>query len=173
MRNFLIIILLASCSLGFSQSKKPSIRFLSDSVMMGELVEVELLYKHSKELEVLFPDSSFNYEPFEFVEKKLFTTRSEDSVSLDCTIYILQTFELDSRQGLHLGVTLFSTKDSFKVYSNSDSVYLKEMILQMPDTVRLVANTEFLEVEKEFNYPYFLIGLGILGLGGLISVFVF
>lgn len=173
MRKLLFLVLFIHYSVVFSQNNQPIIRFFSDSVMLGELVEIELLYQHPKELEVLFPDSTFNFAPFEFVEKKLFVTKTTDSLSVDCTIYIIQTFELEKVQELTLGATIFSTKDSVFISSNTASVFLKEMIQQLPDTLNLIANTDFAPVETEFNYPYFLIGLGIIVFLGIILFFVF
>ena len=131
MRKLIFIVSIFCTVLAIAQNQKPQLRFITDSVMLGELVEVELTYHHPKEFEVLFPDSTFDYKPFEFVKKKLFTTRSNDSISSDCTIYLLQTFELDHVQDLQLGVTMFTSKDSFIVSTNSDSVFLKEISLSL------------------------------------------
>jgi hypothetical protein len=148
--------------LPFTILAQPSITFSKDSIKIGEEVKLTMVFRHSPTQEVFFPDSTYNFAPFEYVSRLNFPTRTVDTISTDCTIYTLQTFELDPKQWITLQATILSGKDSIEIPSNEAFIWLQEVITEMPDSLDLKANTEFLEVKKQFNYPYFIIATSIL-----------
>ncbi len=175
---FLLLVLLGCLSCFGQQNKssnvsKPRLRFMQDSVMLGQPLKAQLIYEHDKDLEVLFPDSSFDFGTFEFYQRQTYTTFTEDSISSDCTIYEFQTFELDPVQTLQMNVLIFTKNDSFFVKSNYDTVRLVEVVQQFSDTTSLKETTNFEEVDLEVNYPYILIGLGIVAVAVLLGILLF
>jgi hypothetical protein len=50
---------------------------------------------------------------------------------------------------------------------------LIKVIQEIPENPELKENAEFVNIHKQFNYPYLLIGLGILGIMGLIVMLFF
>ena len=51
-------------------------------------------------MEVIFPDSSYNFSPFEWVSKEYFPTHTNESGSLDSVVYTLTCFDLAPVQQL-------------------------------------------------------------------------
>lgn len=161
-----------------AQDVEPEGRFLTDSVKIGESIPYALWVKYPRTLDVFFPDSLHNFAPFEFESKRYFPTRSDSLYSYDSTVYFVSTFEIDSTQRLKLPVYLVTDADSATLYSPSDSVFLVHMVAEVPDTVSAEAaplkeNTIYKRVFLQFNYPYWLIGLGIFLLLAVIGYLSF
>lgn len=154
------------------QELKPIGFFLKDSVKIGESVPYSLSYKDRKNRPVIFPDSLYNFSPFELLKKEYFDTQSDDINSIDSAVYYLATFEIDTVQRLNLPVFLFTGSDSIELYSIMDSIILDQVVTQMPDSVSLAETSAYMPVSLEFNYPYWVIGLIILGVVALIVTLV-
>ncbi len=168
---FLILCLLTSPAI--SQRLKPEGKFLVDSLRIGEEIPYSLSIKYPVDLEVVFPDSNFNYSPFEFVRKEFFISSLDSTQVTDSVIYHLASFEIDPVQKISLPVFLLVDGDSTRITSAVDSIYLIEMVEAVPDSVALKEDVAFINVNKAFNYPYMLIGLGVLLAVVLIVYFVF
>ncbi|QNH63568.1 hypothetical protein [Hymenobacter sediminicola] len=156
-------------------AETPKGRFLRPTTRIGEIIEYELSYRHEPGLNVIFPDSTATYAPFEYVGKKYQPTRTRQGISLDRTVYQLRTFSLDSVQRLQLPVTILRGRDTLLVPSTVANVTLKRAVPQLADgaTPTLRQNTVLLPVKPAFNYPYWLAGatLLLLVLGGAALVF--
>jgi len=142
-------------------------RFSSDSVQIGKPIEYYLSVHHPEHTNLLFPDSSFSFSPFEFQKKKITVTQTKNGVSVDSVIYFLATYEIDSLQRLKLPVFVVTGKDCTQVYSNTDTVYLKHLVKSIPDSVALnqlplKSNTHYLDVRWNLNYILLAIGSGLL-----------
>lgn len=141
-------------------------RFLRDTVKIGEEVPYSLSVSYPRSYNIIFPDSGYNYRPFEYHHREYFRTMSDSSTSFDSAVYYLSTFEIDTVQYLQLPVYINQTGDSSEVFSRADSIYLFHVIQVMPDSVKLKENTAFLKVRNLFNYPLFLL------IGGIIIVLI-
>lgn len=173
MRGFFLGILLIIAFGGKSQQLIPKGEFLVDSIKIGEPVPYALSINYPVDFEVIFPDSNFNYTPFEFVRKEYFASKSDSISVTDSVVYHITTFEIDPIQSVALPVFMISDGDSTSIYSKVDSIYLLEMVPVMPDTVALKEDVAFVNVNRAFNYPYLLIGIGILIVVLAISYFAF
>lgn len=149
--------------------------FIPDSVMIGDEVAYYLTATYPKKLQLLFPDSTHIYQPFEFQKKYYFSTQTRDSISYDSAVYSLSTYEVDLVQHLQLPVYVLHPQDCTIVLSSRDSVFLKELVTNsVPDTLKaenlpLVSNTAYTPVDWLVNYPllsYLAGGLLLLSLVG-------
>lgn len=175
-RNRYIVLLLALIGLSFvhtSQAQKPVFRFLSDSVSFGQPIQAVLYCRHDPAEELLFPDSSFNYFPFEFVDKRYFPTQTIGNESLDSVVYTLRTFEDTSLYSLALPVFLFQEKDTLRILSNMDDVAFEPFIKNPSDTLKLISNTTLLPLERDFNYLIYLLILASLLVFALLVYLLF
>jgi hypothetical protein len=130
------------------------------SVKVGEYINYALVATYPEDMELRFPDSSYNYASFEFIKKIYFPTVTKDKLSTDSTIYQLATYELDSIQRLALPVYVLKNGDTTLVYTEVDSVMIQPILVTLPDTIKLIANTDYNAVRQLFNYPYLIIGAG-------------
>lgn len=110
---------------------------------------------------LIFPDSLYDFSPFEYISKTAFFTKSDSIKSFDSVVYYLSTFEIDPIQKLALPVFLTSPGDSTSYYAQEDSILLQQLITQMPDSIAFKANSEYANVKLDFNYPYLIFGLSI------------
>ncbi len=150
-------------SFGKAAGNLPVGFFHRDSVKIGQIIPYTLYYQHSSNQEIIFPDSVFSFAPFEFVSKTFFPTRTKGDVSTDSAIYMLRTFDLAPVQHLQIPVFVWQKGDTAQIKPLADSVYLQEMVTGIPQNlVSLKTHTELQEVRKRFNYPYVLIGLGLV-----------
>lgn len=146
-----------TCSL--AQEIKPKGYFLSDSIKIGEPINYTLAVKYPRNMQIIFPDSTYNYYPFEYISKSYSKTQSDSLFSYDSVSYTLTSFEIDSILPLALPVFIITDNDSLAIHADENSIYLKELITTAPDTLQVKSNTEYREVPIGFNYPYILIGL--------------
>ncbi|RAK63518.1 hypothetical protein DLM85_21185 [Hymenobacter edaphi] len=134
-------------------------RFVTPTVRVGELVEYELTFRHAPGLNVIFPDSTAAFKPFEYVRRRYWPTRTRQGLSLDRCRYVLRTFALDSVQQLRLPVTVLRGRDSVLVYGTPASVRLVRTAPALPAEAELPPlrqDTALLPLEARFNYPYWL-----------------
>ncbi len=141
--------------------------FLEDSIKIGISSPYVLTAKYPINKDVVFPDSLYDYKPFELGEKIYFPTKSDTKYSYDSAVYYLTTFEIDSVQYYQLPVYMVSGNDSMKILVVRDSILLTQLVKEIPDSVAaeampLIENTTFKNVRLAFNYPYLIAGLCLL-----------
>jgi hypothetical protein len=170
-----LLLIIATLVFAQAQTNTPSAwkgiipygKFLSDTIKVGMPVQYVLSLTHPPDMEIIFPDSSYNFTPFEWVKKEYFPTRTDATGSTDSVVYILTTFETDSLQKLSLPVFIIASQDCTAVYASIDSVYLQRLITSPADTLQPVTNTEYFPVELYFNYTNLLailVGVSMLSL---------
>jgi len=147
--------------------------FLKDSVKIGEPVLYSLSIEYPIDADVVFPDSLFNFSPFELNQKDYFFTRSDYSFSFDSAIYNLSTFEIDSVQFLRLPVFLILDNDSLTLRPDIDSIVLNHVVTQMPDSLAFLENTVYRETVLQFNYPYLIAGIIVLVVLSILIYLIF
>lgn len=136
--------------------------FAHDSIRIGEPVNFIFYYKHRPGEEVIFPDSTYNFKPFEFAGKKFFATATKNGWSRDSVIYTLRSFSIEPVQTLSLPVYLLRRRDTLTISSEPQQVYLKQLVAGPPDPQQLQAHTRLAPIEKRFNLAYWLIGIGLV-----------
>ncbi len=175
MRNsyfYIGLLLVLSISVK-GQIVQPKSSFNKDSIKIGEEVVYSLSIRYLNTKDVVFPDSLYNFTPFELNKKVSFVTKSDSIFSLDSAVYHLTTFELDTVQRLNLPVFMVTDGDSLEVFGGPDSIILNQVVTSFPDSVALLANTTYSNVPLNFNYPYLIVGVAAITLVGLIMFFVF
>jgi len=166
MRQLTIILVFLASNI-FAQQIKPRSQFLEDSIKIGQPVGFSMAISYPKEIDVVFPDSLYDFSPYELVDKTFIPTQTDSSYSYDSAVYFLNSFEIDKVQKFKLPIFVLNGSDSTIIYANEDSVFLKELVEEVPDSVSaeaapLIENTRFINVPLEFNYPYLIIGLIVL-----------
>lgn len=121
----------------FAQDVDVDVRggFLSDSLKIGERTAYYVSAHYPSELNVLFPDSTHGFAPFEYDNKEYFLTKTTDGVSVDSTVYYVTTFEVDRVQYLSLPVYVAHGSDCTVFHTGVDSVLITQFVAHVPDTV--------------------------------------
>jgi hypothetical protein len=152
--------LLLNFSLGVKAQKTVDVRghFETHQLSIGEVIPYSLTARYPRSQQVLFPDSTFSFAPFEIRKKAFFTTRTTGDISYDSAVYFLTTFEIDSIQRLQLPVFVLQQKDCVAVVALPDSVRLQYRVASVPDSVSteklpLKTNTAYQKVQWILNYP--------------------
>ena len=157
----------------FGQEIIPQSYFHKDSVKIGEALPYSLWIRYPRNNDVAFPDSLFDFSPFELEKRDYFTTKSDSLESLDSVVYYFTTFEIDTVQYLTLPVYIINEYDSIILYTATDSIILDQVVTTLPDSVAVLVNTDFQKVPLAFNYPYFTAGLIVLLVAILVIFLVF
>lgn len=161
----------------FAQRVAVEGRFYADSLKIGEPVPYGLTARYPKELNLVFPDSTYNFAPFEFSKKEFFPTTTNNGLSYDSIVYYLASYEIDSAQFIGLPVFVIHPGDCTAVFSPTDTVYLKHLVENVPDSLAapqlpLKTQTSYLNVKWLLNYPLLLIiGGSLVGLALLVWIF--
>jgi hypothetical protein len=147
-------------------------QFLIDSIKIGEPFPYALVAEYPSEKNILFPDSTFAFTPFELAAKRFFRTRTMNGISHDSVIYYFNSFEIDSVQALRLPVFVLQPQDCTSVWTDEDQVWLKHLVTMATDSVEaanlpLKINAFYEPVAWLFNYPMASImgGLVLLAVG--------
>ncbi len=144
--------------------------FKEDTLGIGEEIHFWLTASYPLDIEILFPDSNYNFSPFEYVAKRFEPTSTQSGKAYDTTVYKLQSFEIDPVQYLQLPVVIFNESDSTIIRSPLDSIYFRELVAVASDTTQLKTNLSYHYVKRFFNYPLMWIITGALA---LIAVIIF
>ena len=172
-KRILVILFWVTSLPLFGQEVIPHGHFHKDSVKIGEALPYSLWIKYPKNKDVAFPDSLFDFSPFELEKRDYFTTKSDSLESLDSVVYYFTTFEIDTVQYLTLPVYLINEYDSTILYTTTDSIILDQVVTTLPDSVAVLVNTDFQKVPLAFNYPYFTIGVIVFLVISLVIFLVF
>lgn len=165
------IFLLSCCSLvvnsAYAQDKpktevKVTAGFIEDSLYIGKPVRFYLTARYPQQLNMVFPDSSHTYTPFEFESKDYFATDTEDGISYDSVIYYVSTFEVDREQYLSLPVFQINEKDSITFQSEQDTILVTQLVNFSVDTIAIdklpmKLSVAYHDVPGQFNWPIFTI----------------
>ncbi len=152
----------------------PKGKFLSDSVKVGLPVKYALSYRHKATADVFFPDSAYNFAPFEMVKREYFNTVTDQNGSLDSVVYTLISFEVMPLQELSLPVYVRAKRDCTRVFAPMDYVVLNSIINPNAniDTLALKKDTRLIPIAQQVNFPLiFLIIIGLLLLVGMVFWF--
>jgi len=157
---------------GVCQDAAPKGRFMADSVRTGEIAAYVFSFRYPAEKEAVFPDSNYNYYPFEFIRKEFFPTRTNAGVSFDSAVYYLASYEALDVLPLSLPVIVLENGDSVAYFSEPDTLIFKATVTAMPDSIQLKESTAYLPVRTTFNYIHAalatLIVLAVAGVAALL-----
>ena len=150
MKNIIFILLFfLNISQIFAQKIEYRTYFVEDSVKIGDSISLVSILKYPNNIELIQPDSTFNYSSLDFIGKKTFPSIKIDNLIVDSTIYYLRTFEIDTIQNVYLEATIVNSKDSLKISSNNNSIAL---ITQVNDlSLKSIENTLFSRIKSIFN----------------------
>lgn len=127
--------------------------------MLGERVGYVLKALYPSELNVLFPDSAYQYGSMEFLDKEMFTSYTQDSTTLDSAVYYLSNFSLEPVKQYRLPVFEVLRYDSISHFPEEASLHLKLTIDEMPEELEFKETNRYQPIDKDFNYVYLIIGL--------------
>ena len=150
-------------------------KFIEDSIGIGIPVKYVLSFKHPEKFDVFFPDSTYNFAPFELVKREYTPTSTQKGISLDSVIYTLILFEVKPIQKLQLPVYIRTISDCTKVMPLEDSIYFQSMIPAKAkiDTLQLKMDTQPIHLTQQANYPLMIMVFMGLGAFGMIIFWLF
>ncbi len=146
--------------------------FLEDSVLLGSPATYVLVAEYPGSIKILFPDSTYDFSPFEFNGKQFFPSFLRDGKVVDSVVYRVATFELQPWQTMALPVFQLRTRDSLSVYAETDSLLITGLLDDVPQGAKLKETVDFNPLELAFNYPYLVFGLLLLSIVSL-AVYLF
>lgn len=157
--SFLVSVLLSSwTSLAQKNARTflPKGQFLQDSIQVGTPVQFSLSYHHNPAADIFFPDSSYNFAPFELVNRSYFPTNTQHDISVDSVVYTLVSFEVEPVQSFRLPVYIRTPQDCTSIWSPSDIIFFKNILptTARPDTLHLQPDTTPYPMRQQANYPF-------------------
>ena len=135
--------------------------FIEDSILIGKDVGYWMTATYPPNLEMIFPDSLFDFSPFEYTSKIYFDSKLlANGLIYDSTVYFIQSYEIDFVQYLYLPAVILNKSDSTLIDTPIDSIYLTELAPIVTDTTKLKTNLDYQIVSTQFNYPllYYVLG---------------
>ncbi len=169
----MIIILVGTSGL-LAQPLELKNGFIDDSVKIGYPVKFYLTARYPASLNLLFPDSTHNFAPFEFRKMHYFPTVTSGAVSRDSAVYELVTFELADSLALSLPVYLLGEKDTLSYAPTPDAILLQHVIKDIPpDTVvlsKLPLKTNTIQQLLDEHFNFILAALVAVAIGVILLI---
>ncbi|WP_192811682.1 hypothetical protein [Pontibacter sp. BAB1700] len=110
----------------------PAGSFSKDSVHIGELVRYTLVHRHPAVQEVILPDSTYNFAPFELVRQEFYPTATRAGISTDSTVYTLRTFDTSPVQSLELPPLYYGAQTPCRWYRRGSRWYCGSWCRRFP-----------------------------------------
>ncbi len=171
---WIFVGIVLSSFLAHSQEIKVEGGFIQDEFEIGDEIAYWMTASYPKQTELLMPDSLFDFTPFEYAGKDYFSSQLLASgIIFDSAVYTLQCYEIDEVQYLKLPAIKLAFGDSTLIYTQTDSIFFKQMVAQVSDTTSLKTNLSLANVSTQFNFPLLWIVIGVLALIALIIFLVF
>ena len=168
-RGILLLFLLITSLQLSAQKVQVSGYFSQDSAQLGERVAFVLKASYPQSAQLIFPDSTYDFAPFVFLEKKTFVSMTTDGVTQDSALYFLSNFSLEPSSYLSLPVFELARYDSITYYTNEAELKLKLNLDSIPEQLQFKENNVYQPLDKPFNWFVFgavfagiLLSLGIL-----------
>lgn len=136
--------------------------FMQDSAKLGERVGYVLKATYPQNKQLIFPDSTFDFEPFVLLEKKTYISATTDSITQDSTVYFLSNFSLEPSSYLTLPVYELNRYDSIAHFPLEAELALKLTLDSIPEQLVFKENNIYQSIEKRWNW--ILLGMGALAL---------
>ena len=174
MGRFFLFILFFVASIQVSAQKvQVSGYFTKDSARLGERVGYVLKASYPQTAQLIFPDSTFDFSPFVFLEKKTFVSATTEGITQDSAVYFLSNFSLEPSSYLALPVYELNRYDSITHYTTDAELKLKLNLDSIPEQLQFKENNVYQPLDKPFNWFVFssIIGGILLVVGILFFVF--
>ena len=172
-RGILLLFLLSTPLQLSAQKVQVSGYFTKDSAQLGERVGFVLKASYPQSAQLIFPDSTFDFSPFVFLEKKTFVSITTAGVTQDSAMYFLSNFTLEPSSYLSLPVFELARYDSITYFTNEAELKLKLNLDSIPEQLQFKENNVYQPLDKPFNWFVFsaVIGGILLSVGILFFVF--
>lgn len=159
-KQTLTFLLLFLATFSYGQQIKVDGYFLKDSAKLGERVGYVLKAEYPESSQLLFPDSSFTFEPQVLLEKQTFSSSTQEGVTTDSAVYFLSNFSLDPSIFVSLPVYEILRFDSISHFPLESELKLKLTIDSIPEQLQFKENNIYQPLEKGFNWIYLSLWLG-------------
>lgn len=168
----MIFLLLVSLPVK-AQQVRVSGYFMQDSAQLGERVGYVLKASYPQASQLIFPDSTHDFSPFIFLEKKTFISATTEGLTQDSAVYYLSNFSLEPSAYLSLPVFELSRYDSISYFTPTAELALRLTLDSIPEELVFQENNVYQPLEKPFNWIVFsaIVGGILLGLGILFLLF--
>lgn len=164
MGRIIVFLFLLAVSLPIS-AQKVQVKgyFTQDSAQLGERVGYVLKASYPQSAQLIFPDSTFDFSPFVFLEKKTFVSATSDGITQDSAVYFLSNFSLEPSSYLALPVYELNRYDSITHYTSEAELKLKLNLDSIPEQLQFKENNVYQTLDKPFNWFVFsAITIGII-----------
>lgn len=153
MAKRLLFIVAFLCSFAsIAQEVQVNAYFMQDSAKLGERVGYVLKAQYPQEKQLIFPDSTFDFTPFELLEKKTYTSYTREGITQDSVVYFVSNFELDPSSYLTLPVFELSRYDSITYFPLEAELKLKLTLDSIPEQPVFQENNVYQSIEKKWNW---------------------
>ena len=146
---------------------------MQDSARLGERVGFVLKATYPQAGQLIFPDSTHDFSPFVFLEKKTFISSTKEGLTRDSALYYLSNFSLEPSAYLSLPVFELNRYDSISYFTPAAELALKLTLDTIPEELVFQENNVYQPLEKPFNWFVFssIIGGILLALGLIFVIF--
>lgn len=159
---YLLLFLLISQSKLPAQEVKVHGYFMQDSAKLGERVTYVLKAEYPANMDLLFPDSLYNFGSMEYLGKQTFRSVTVDTLTTDSALYFLANFSLEPIKQYSLPVFEILRYDSISHRPADAPLALKFIIDELPDALAFQETNAYQKIRRGLNYPALILVLVIV-----------
>ena len=152
MKYFNLSLILLFPVISFAQEINYKGFFKKDKASIGDTIYFISIIKYPKNIEIIQPDSSYNYKSFEYINKIVTPSYKMNEKIVDSTIYLIRTFNFNSIQSLELSSYIINNEDSLVITSNIDSISIDNQITAIDQSLKVKYNTIYTKIHSLINY---------------------
>jgi hypothetical protein len=150
--SFVVLTLLLLSSSLLAQEVNGSLTFSQKTLTLGEVVPVRMEIFHPDNVVLVFPDSTYDISPFEWVRSVPEPTVTENGLSKDAITYFVRTLGLQEKLVLRLPYAHVVDGDTFRTFEESDTITLRKQVLTLSPMPPFRGNDALLRVSDPPNY---------------------
>lgn len=152
---------------------RPEIEIKNTKVAIGKPIHIAIRFAHPPEWDLLFVDSTYQFTPFEFLEKVQFPTKTYNNISVDSINYRLLYFDDKDTVSLALPLIVRTDRKTDTIYTDAVKLEIQKLLTELPKKPEFKENTKFVEmtIETDAIFLAWVIGLPIVIIATLSFIF--
>jgi hypothetical protein len=158
-----VILLSLLTTEGWGQPVRTMLEFQQDSLRLGQTIELRLLVERPPGTQVILPNQSRYFVPFEMLTYEVEPTRTVNGKEWDAVQYRLRSFEVKEYQTLSLEVGYLQNRDTVFQTVESDTIFLSGLVSGELEQLDYLVYEDLVPLTDPPNYRMaILLGVALL-----------
>lgn len=134
-----------------AQAVHPRLKFMTDSIILGKSIELQMELMHPSHIEVMFPQKR-DFEPFDLIKRQALPSREQGNITTEIVSYQMRSFEIAPKQAIRLPYGYVKDNDTLEAFISSDSLPFSARITQLDSTYQFKVHQGIIVLKDPPDY---------------------